>query len=48
MIDLINNEIFNINVEILINRKLYERKIIDENTFTLVQEILLKKLNKLQ
>ncbi len=48
MIDLINNEIFNINVEIIINRKLYERKIIDENTFTLVQEILLKKLNKLQ
>ncbi len=37
------NKAFITNIEIIINRKLYERKIIDENTFVKVNDILLKK-----
>ena len=41
MINLDDN-FFKTNIEILINRKLFERKIIDENTFSLVNNALLK------
>ncbi len=46
--DLIYNDIFHLNIEIIINQKLYERKIIDENTFTLVHDFLLRKIGKLK
>ena len=48
MIILINNEIFKLNIEIIINNSLYKKKIIDENTFIKANEILLKKLKELQ
>ena len=48
MIKLINNVIFETNIELIINRKLFERKIIDENTYSLVNDFLLKKLRQLQ
>ena len=40
--------IFNINLQIIINRKLYSNNIIDEGTFLLVQEKLLKRLHNLK
>ena len=48
MIILFDNEIFRINIEIIINRNLCNKNVIDENTFMKVNEILLKKLNELQ
>ena len=41
---MINDKIFKINIEIIINKNLYKRNIIDENTFIKVNEILLKEL----
>lgn len=43
-----NEEIFNINIQIIINRNLYKKNIIDENTFIRIEEILLKKIKELQ
>lgn len=40
--------IFTTNIEIIINRKLFERKIIDENTYLTTNDKLLKKLKELQ
>ena len=45
---MVNNANFVINIEIIINRKLYERKVIDEDTFTIVNDVLLRKLKGLQ
>ena len=42
-----NLEIFERNLEIIINRNLVKRGIIDENVFTQVQEKLLKKIKEL-
>ena len=36
---------FDIKIFILLNRKLYDKKIIDENTYYIVNDILLKKLS---
>ncbi len=41
---MINDKIFKINIKIIINKNLYKRNIIDENTFIKVNEILLKEL----
>lgn len=38
---------FIIELKIVINNSLYKKKIIDENTFINVQELLLKELNTL-
>lgn len=40
------NKITELQIEIIINRNLYKKGIIDEQTFSIVNEILLKKLNK--
>lgn len=42
-----NNEIFNLQVKIIINQNLYKKNCIDENTFLKVNDILLKKLKLL-
>ena len=36
---------FDTKILILVNRKLYDKKIIDENTYYVVNDILLKKLS---
>lgn len=43
-----NNEIFIINLKILLNQKLYKRNVIGDNTYIEVNEKLLKKLNELK
>ena len=45
---LINNKTFEINIKVIINRNLYKKNIIDENTFIKAQEQLLKKLKELK
>jgi len=44
VIRLINEEILDINIEIIINRNLFKKNIIDENTYCKANEKLLKKL----
>ena len=43
-----NKEILNLNIQIMINRNLYKKEIIDEDTFMRVNEILLKKLSMIK
>jgi len=45
---LINNEAFIINIKILLNQKLYKRNVIDDSTYRIVNEKLLKRLNELK
>lgn len=45
---LINNEIFNINVQIIINRSLFKKGIIDNETYIIVNEKLLKHLKEIK
>lgn len=40
-----NNNLFYLNIEIIINQNLYKKNVIDEKTFMVVNEKLLKKLN---
>ena len=42
------NKITEVQIKIIINTSLYKKKIIDEQTFSLVNEMLLKKLRCLQ
>ncbi len=42
------NKITEVQIKIIINTSLYKKKIIDEQTFSLVNEMLLKKLMHLQ
>lgn len=42
------NKITEVQIQIIINTNLYKRNIIDENTFSKVNERLLKKLAALQ
>ena len=39
----LDNYLFYLNIEIIINQNLYKKNIIDEKTFLYVNEILLKK-----
>lgn len=48
MIILFDNKIFKLNIEIIINKNLYEKNIIDEVTFIKTQKILLGRLKELQ
>ena len=41
---MINNGAFKLNIQIIINKNLYLKKIIDEKTYERVYEKLLKKL----
>ena len=43
-----DNKIFNIKLQILINDNLYEKKLIDEELYSLANDKLLKQLNKLK
>ena len=43
---LINNEVFNINMQIIINKSLFKKGIIDNETYVKVNETLLKKIKK--
>ena len=45
---LINNEIFNINIKIVINRSLFKKGIIDNETYVIVNEKLLKQLKEIK
>ena len=38
-------DIFKINIEIIVNNCLYNKELIDKSTYIKVNEILLKKLN---
>ena len=42
------SKITEVQIKIIINTSLYKKKIIDEQTFSLVNEMLLKKLMHLQ
>ncbi len=42
-----NKEIFYLKIKIIINQNLYKKDCIDEDTFSKVNDILLKKLNVL-
>jgi hypothetical protein len=44
----LNNEIFITNLEIIINRNLNKKGIIDDNTYIKANEKLLKKIKELQ
>ena len=39
----LDNYLFYLNIEIIINQNLYKKNVIDENTFLYVNERLLKK-----
>ena len=41
-----NNYLFYLNIEIIINRNLYKKNIIDEKTYFYVNEKLLQKLKE--
>ena len=45
---LINNKIFELQIQIIINTNLYRKNVIDENTFSKVNDKLLKNLRALQ
>lgn len=42
-----NEEIFYLQIKIIINQNLYKKKCIDEDTFSKVNDILLKKIKTL-
>ncbi len=48
MILLIKNELFKINIEIILNKLLYEKCIIDENTYIESNERLIRSLKGLR
>ena len=43
-----NNKRLELQFELMINNKMYENKIIDENTFLIVNDNLIKKINKME
>ena len=45
---MINNKIFEVQIQIIINNNLYRKNLIDENTFSKVNDKLLKNLKVLQ
>ena len=42
-----NEEKLKINIEIIINNSLYKKELIDKETYTRVNESLLRKLNRI-
>ena len=44
----LNNYLFYLNIEIIINQNLYKKNIIDEKTFLYVNERLLKKCEEIK
>lgn len=45
---MINNKIFELQIQILINQNLYKKKFIDEETYSFINEELRKRLKILQ
>ncbi|MDY6071533.1 MAG: hypothetical protein SPI44_01495 [Bacilli bacterium] len=45
---MINNKIFELQIQIIINTNLYRKNVIDENTFSKINDKLLKNLKALQ
>jgi len=43
--DDMNEEKLKVNIQIIINKRLFERKLIDKATYSIVNESLLRKLN---